>query len=206
MQAEIENPNKRYYQLTIYLSPADCHRYSSPANMSVSQRFYIPGFLAPVKPSYVLKHPRTFSMNERVTLVCKYLNNANKNDVLYMTLVGALNVGSINLSFDTKLNTNKDAVLPDTRKDHGFFVVDYAKEFLNNKHIINNKKQSLGKDYKLEDKGFVFSKKDELGWFNFGSTIVLVFSCDKDKQIISKYKDGEQVKIGQSLIEVVKKH
>jgi len=89
--------------MTIYLSPGDCHRYYSPANMDISERIYIPGFLAPVKPSYVFKHPKTFSLNERVTLRGKFSHPSRNTDVLYITFVGALNVGSINLNFDDYL-------------------------------------------------------------------------------------------------------
>ena len=144
-------------------------------------------------------------MNERVTLVCKYLNNlARKDDVLFMTFVGALNVGSIKLGFDQDLKTNENFVLPDKSQNEEYFSVDYTR---NENSNGNNKDNNQDKDkdgYIFGEQGFSFRKKDELGWFNFGSTIVLVFSCDKDKEIISKYKEGEQVKIGQSLIEVVK--
>jgi phosphatidylserine decarboxylase len=289
--------------MTIYLSPGDCHRYYSPANVNVSERIYIPGFLEPVKPAYVLKHPKVFSMNERVTLRCKYKNQENKNngnneikdDVLYVTFVGALNVGSINLSFDDYLKTNQKANLEDLR-DESNYILKYCeilqknfknikeneklyykpkvdefeksllkeyeefdvrdtidldmnivekykinvdkidgkiKDYVENavleltkrrpenlkyniynhflsqdiisykirKNLKNPKKMKI-EDYKVSDDGIEFAKKDELGWFNFGSTIVLVFSMDKNKEIMSKFKEGEQVKIGQSLFEI----
>lgn len=292
---ELLNPEKRYYQMTIYLSPGDCHRYYSPSNMNVSERIYIPGFLEPVKPSYVLKHPKVFSMNERVTLRCSYKESKKKDDILYMTFVGALNVGSINLSFDDYLKTNDKTNIPDIN-DESNFILKYSeilqknynfikenekiyykpkvdefeqsllneyeefdvrdtidldmdviqkykinvdniqgktKDYIENavveitkrraeilkyniynnflsediisykirKNLKNPKKLKI-EDYKVSDNGVEFSKKDELGWFNFGSTIVLVFSIDKEKEIISKYKQGEQVKIGQSLFEI----
>ena len=296
-QKDLLNNNKRYYQMTIYLSPGDCHRYYSPANINVSERIYLPGFLEPVKPSYVLKHPKVFSMNERVTLRCNYTNQ-NKNDVLYITFVGALNVGSINLSFDDYLSTNNKANIPDL-KDESNFILKYSeilqknykfikeieklyykpkvdefeksikseieefdvrdcidldmdivekykvdlntinnnyKDYIENaileitkkkpenlkyniynhflsediisykirKNLKSPKKLKI-ENYKVSDNGIEFSKKDEMGWFNFGSTIVLVFSADKDKDIFSKFKEGEKVQIGQSLIEMKNK-
>lgn len=281
--------------MTIYLSPGDCHRYYSPANMNVSERIYIPGFLAPVKPSYVLKHPKTFSMNERVTLRCNFRNEAKKDDMLYITFVGATNVGSINLSFDDYLHTNKEANIPDLKEESNYIIkyceilqrnysfikeaekvyykpkidefeksiVNEFEEFdardildldlnivdkykvdldkINNKYkdyvenaildITKNKPENLKyniynhflsedvisykirknlknpkklkiEDFQVSDQGVVFNKKDELGWFNFGSTIVLVFSVDTDKEIISKFAQGEKVKIGQTLFEI----
>jgi len=287
--------NKRYYQMTIYLSPGDCHRFYSPSNMKVSERIYIPGFLEPVKPAYVLKHPKVFSMNERVTLRCKPQNGSKRDDILYLTLVGALNVGSINLTFDDYLRTNEKANIPDL-KDESNFILNYSeilqqnyqfiketqklyykpkvdefensllkefeefdvrdiidldmdvvekykvdlnsiqgkvKDYVENavleitkrraevlkyniynhflsqdvisykirKNLKNPKKLKI-EDFKVSDDGIEFTKRDELGWFNFGSTIVLVFSCDKDKEVVSRFMDGEQVKIGQSLIKI----
>lgn len=292
---DLINQNKRFYQITIYLSPGDCHRIYSPANMNVSERIYIPGFLEPVKPSYVFKHPKVFSMNERVTLRCKPQNAAKDDDILYLTFVGALNVGSINLTFDDYLKTNEKANLSDLKEESNY-ILKYAeilqknyqfikesqklyykpkvdefensllnefeefdvrdaidldmdvvakykvdlnniegkvKDYIENaiieitkrrpeslkyniynhflsqdvisykirKNLKNPKKLKI-EDFKVSDDGVIFSKKDELGWFNFGSTIVLVFSCDKDKEIISNFLEGDQVKIGQSLFKI----
>jgi phosphatidylserine decarboxylase len=113
---------KKMYQITIYLSPGDCHRYYSPNNMNVSSRVYIPGFLEPVKPSYVEIHPAAFLTNERVTLVGKV---DKTDDYLFTTFVGALNVGSITLSFDKFLKTNQRLAEKDITNPH-FFLINYT--------------------------------------------------------------------------------
>jgi phosphatidylserine decarboxylase precursor len=100
---------KHVYQMTIYLSPGDCHRYFSPGEIYVEKRVYIPGFLEPVMPSYITKHPNVFQTNERVTLQCKFAHHPNS--LLYISFVGALNVGSISLNFDQLFQTNGKLVI-----------------------------------------------------------------------------------------------
>jgi phosphatidylserine decarboxylase len=287
----IYNENKKYYQITIYLSPGDCHRYYSPSNMHISNRIYLPGFLEPVRPKYLQKHPKALLTNERVTLNC---SKEDSNDALFITYVGALNVGSITLCFDDFLRTNK-VLTKEEKENPGFFVLKYSEivspgakklerkplifykpkaplfyqelekdteEFdirdmldvdvdivkkykidLGNVKIplhklrekliyeslfrdrenltynycnsfqsvdlniykmkkkLSNPKELSLENYKISEKGIHLEKGEEMGWFNFGSTIVLVFSVDKEKNIKFKYNSGDVVKIGQSLYE-----
>jgi phosphatidylserine decarboxylase precursor len=293
LSENIYNQEKKFYQITIYLSPGDCHRYYSPNNIQVSDRVYIPGFLEPVRPSYLDKHPMVFQTNERVTLKC---TQEASDDLLFITYVGALNVGSISLSFDDFLRTNVK-LTPQEKKDPGFYVVKYTdiltpsqkkmerpffhfyrpaapllfqdldsessefdmrdmidldqdivtkfkidladvkvpfylfkERFLFEKIIrereelpltfgnsflsydlethkkklkLNNPKQLNLEKFKMSDKGVCLEKKEEMGWFNFGSTIVLIFSVDKDKEIKFMHKAGEVVKIGQTLFDYI---
>lgn len=67
---------------------------------------HIPGFLAPVKPSYVEKHKNVFKDNERVSLFGDWIEG-----YFSMTFVGALNVGSMTLNFDPELITNSSKSL-----------------------------------------------------------------------------------------------
>jgi phosphatidylserine decarboxylase len=287
----IYNENKKIYQITIYLSPGDCHRYYSPSNIHISNRIYLPGFLEPVKPSYIQKHPKVFVTNERVTLDCK---KEGTNDALFITYVGALNVGSITLSFDDFLKTNQN-LTKEEKENPAFFVLQYSdilspgakklerKQLIYFKpkapllyqelekdteefdirdmldvdvDIVNKYKIDLGdvkipfhklrekliyealfknkeklefnyensfksvdlnlykmkkklsnpkelalENYKMSEKGIYLEKGEEMGWFNFGSTIVLVFSVDKEKNVRFKYNSGDVVRIGQSLYE-----
>lgn len=292
----IYDEKKKFYQITIYLSPGDCHRYYSPSDIHINHRIYLPGFLEPVRPSYLQKHPKALLTNERVTLECEKVNS---NDSLYITYVGALNVGSISLSFDDFLNTNRK-LTKEEKQNPGFHVLQYSEilspgakkierkplvyykpkaplfyqelekdteEFdlrdmidvdadvvkkykieldevkipfhkLREKLIyeamfkekeslecnyensfksvdlnlykmkkkLNNPKELSIEKYKVSEKGIYMEKKDEMGWFNFGSTIVLVFSVDKEKNIKFNFKNGDVVKIGQSLYDVEEKY
>lgn len=87
--------------ILFYLSPADYHRYHSPAKCSTNFRRHIAGKLCPVKPTYVANHPNVFKENERVALTGEWANG-----FFSTTFIGATNVGSISLNFDKYLETN----------------------------------------------------------------------------------------------------
>jgi phosphatidylserine decarboxylase precursor len=282
--------NKDFYQITIYLSPGDCHRYFSPNNINISHRIYIPGFLEPVKPSYIYKYQNVLKTNERVTLRCSVENKSE--DILFITYVGALNVGSINLNFDDFLKTNQKILKKETQFQLNpyFAVLDFRTVFSNRnnlyqiknpssfkfleeeyeefdirdmlnidfdliakynvdlkkplplpyfqfrerllKEYIFNSKEDLPytiynnfmtrslelfkvqkklqspkemkvEKFNLSNKGLYLNKRDEMGWFNFGSTIVLIFSIDKNKKLHFKHKEGDKVLIGESLYEFI---
>ncbi len=91
--------------LNFYLSPKDYHRYHVPMDMTVSRVVHIPGLLYPVNFKYLKKVPSLFVKNERVILECKDINDK----LFYIILVGALNVGKMTLSFDTRIETNIEA-------------------------------------------------------------------------------------------------
>ena len=57
-------------------------------------------------------------------------------------------------------------------------------------------------DYKITKEGILLNRNEEIGYFNFGSTIVLIFSIDKE--IDFNVKVGEKVQIGQKLYDYKK--
>lgn len=175
----IDSPKShdQLYQLTIYLSPADYHRYHSPADLKITDRIYIPGSLNPVKPSYVSKHPDTFIENERVTLKC---NMKQTGDPLYITYVGALNVGSIHLNYDNFSNCNHKVV-----GEH----VKY--ESTTDDKFINEDKADSKTDARM---------MDEMGHFKFGSTIVMVFPLKEGEMISDLIKPGQSIKLGSKIL------
>ena len=52
-------------------------------------------------------------------------------------------------------------------------------------------------DYKITKEGILLDRNEEIGYFNFGSTIVLIFSIDREIEF--NVRVGEKVKIGQRL-------
>lgn len=60
----------------------------------------------PVKESYIAKPNRCYETNERVASFCDWAGG-----FMAITFVGALNVGSIGLDYDPKLDTNCDIPL-----------------------------------------------------------------------------------------------
>lgn len=73
-------------------------------------------------------------------------------------------------------------------------VFEYKEVFLNEKESILRRN---GEIYKLNDQGVHLNRIQEIGLFNFGSTIVLIFSSEKPVEF--KYKVGDTVKIGNQL-------
>lgn len=90
--------------VNFYLSPRDYHRYHAPVDMQVVHAVHIPGKLYPVNIPSLKKQINLFIENERVVLEC--LSGEGKR--FFLILVGALNVGEMEVSFEPRIRTNKD--------------------------------------------------------------------------------------------------
>ncbi len=84
-----------------YLSPRDYHRYHIPIDTQVLQAIYIPGKLYPVNMPALNNINSLFVENERVVLEC-----IAQEKRFYMVMVGALNVGKMQISFAPEIQTN----------------------------------------------------------------------------------------------------
>lgn len=93
--------------VNFYLSPRDYHRYHAPIDMQVLHVVHIPGKLYPVNIPSLKKQVNLFIENERVVLEC--LSAQGKR--FFLILVGALNVGEMEISFEPRIRTNKDTTL-----------------------------------------------------------------------------------------------
>ncbi|MEA3521858.1 MAG: phosphatidylserine decarboxylase [Campylobacterota bacterium] len=87
-----------------YLSPRDYHRYHMPIDCQVLQAIYIPGKLYPVNMPALNNIASLFVENERVVLEC-----IAQGKRFYMVMVGALNVGKMQISFAPEIQTNAAA-------------------------------------------------------------------------------------------------
>ena len=92
--------------INFYLSPKDYHRYHIPTDLQVLKAVHIPGKLYPVNMPSLKRRIDLFIENERVVLEC--LTKAKKR--FFMVLVGALNVGKMQVSFEPRIKTNADAL------------------------------------------------------------------------------------------------
>ncbi len=90
--------------INFYLSPSDYHRYHIPLNCRISKAVHIPGKLYPVNFTYLNKQKNLFIENERVVIECY----TQDDELFYMVLVGALNVGKMEVSFEPNIQTNGD--------------------------------------------------------------------------------------------------
>ncbi|KAI9726464.1 MAG: phosphatidylserine decarboxylase 1 [Chrysothrix sp. TS-e1954] len=197
-------PTTLYY-MVVYLAPGDYHRFHSPVSWVVSQRRHFSGELYSVSPYLQRTLPGLFTLNERVVLLGRW-----RWGFFSYTPVGATNVGSIVVNFDRELRTN--SLTTDTAADR-----------------IAEKAQKRGEPYsgfaeanyysaspKLG--GHALSRGEEMGGFQLGSTIVMVFEGPKGlrKSFDEGYAGGERkggwkwnvekgqkVKVGQALGQVI---
>ena len=88
-------PGSTLWSCVMYLAPGDYHRYHCPVDFLAKRRTHIVGSLAPVKESYVSKTQGVYEGNERVVLQGEW-----KEGFMFITFVGATNVGSMTLNFD----------------------------------------------------------------------------------------------------------
>jgi len=179
------NPKNKLYQIILYLAPGDYHRFHSPADCEFKTRNHIVGKLLPVKEKYVKTHTNVYEKNERVSLFGDWVQG-----MMCMVFVGALNVGSIDLNFDSELQTNRKLKMPFTNTDIKIYTenAENGTESLDSKGIPSGK--SVGK-------GIPVTKGQEIGKFNLGSTIVLVFEASPDFEFT--VQPGEAVKYGQCI-------
>jgi phosphatidylserine decarboxylase len=96
-----KNPSNDLYSVVFYLAPGDYHRYHSHDQMKINQITHIPGYLFNVKDTKLT--PTTYTENERVIVK----GNSDFGN-FYYGIVGATNVGSIELSFDLEVLTNSE--------------------------------------------------------------------------------------------------
>lgn len=98
----------KYYEggtfATLYLSPADYHRFHAPCDVSVSRVRYLPGSLWPVNRAGLEGIDSLFAQNERV---CAFMHVAGQTqpEGVCVVAVGATMVGKIRVNFDA-LSTN----------------------------------------------------------------------------------------------------
>ncbi|KIY66734.1 phosphatidylserine decarboxylase 1 [Cylindrobasidium torrendii FP15055 ss-10] len=159
----------------IYLAPGDYHRFHSPTAWVVEKRRHFVGELFSVSPWMANRLPNLFVLNERVALLGKW-----KHGFFSMVPVGATNVGSIMLNFDSELRTN----VRGKRPPPGTFteaVYSSASKILN---------------------GQPLTTAQEMGGFCLGSTIVLVFEAPADFEF--SVEAGQKIQVGQKLGDVVK--
>lgn len=88
--------------INFYLSPKDYHRYHAPCRLKVASILYEPGKLYPVNSFSCRRMPELFIQNERVIMECYDI----KDRLVFIVLVGALDVGKIVISFDSRVHKN----------------------------------------------------------------------------------------------------
>jgi len=167
------SPNKKLYHCVLYLAPGDYHRFHSPADWTITKRRHFPGTLFPISPSFAKFVPNLLAPNERIVLSGEW-----EHGFYSLTPVGAYNVGSMTLKFDQKVKTNnlrRDFRCPNLQYFSFGGVGSHAYEY----------------EYPIPVQ---VKKGEEIGLFNLGSTVVLVFESEDFE---FKVKVGDKIKVGQ---------
>lgn len=162
----VKEGNALYFTV-IYLAPGDYHRFHSPTAWVVEKRRHFVGELFSVSPWMAKRLQNLFVLNERVALLGRW-----KFGFFGMIPVGATNVGSIKINFDTALRTNVRG-RPPPPGTYNEAVYSAASPILN---------------------GQPLTAGEEMGGFCLGSTIVLVFEAPKTFEFT--LKAGQKVKVG----------
>lgn len=161
-------PTALYY-LVVYLAPGDYHRFHSPCAWVVESRRHFAGELYSVSPYLQRTMPGLFTLNERVVLLGRW-----RWGFFSYTPVGATNVGSIKINFDRELRTN--SLTTDTEADRA------AEAAANQGKPYSGFAEATYGGANALLNGHALKRGEEMGGFQLGSTIVLVFEAPKGRR------------------------
>lgn len=186
------------YYAVIYLAPGDYHRFHSPTNWVVERRRHFAGELYSVSPYLQRTLPGLFTLNERVVLIGRW-----RWGFFSYVPVGATNVGSIKINFDRELRTN--SLLTDTAADLA------AEEAAKRGEAYQGFAEATYETASPVLRGHALRRGEEMGGFQLGSTVVLVFEAPAEKRDEQQkprgwtwaVEKGQVVKMGQALGRVI---
>ncbi|KAI8625193.1 phosphatidylserine decarboxylase-domain-containing protein [Xylariaceae sp. FL1651] len=186
-----DNKTSLYYAV-VYLAPGDYHRFHSPANWVVERRRHFAGELYSVSPYLQRTLPGLFTLNERIVLLGRW-----RWGFFSLVPVGATNVGSIKINFDKELQTN--SLLTDTAADRA------AEEASTRGQPYSGFAEATYAGASAVLGGHALRRGEEMGGFQLGSTIVLVFEAPvaghpgAKRGFVWTVEKGQKVKMGQAL-------
>ena len=161
-------PTALYY-VVIYLAPGDYHRFHSPTSWVAEKRRHFAGELYSVSPYLQRTLPGLFTLNERVVLLGRW-----RWGFFSFTPVGATNVGSIKVNFDRELRTN--SLTTDTAADRA------AEEAKERREPFSGFSEATYAEASNILGGHALRRGEEMGGFQLGSSIVLVFEAPKGRR------------------------
>jgi phosphatidylserine decarboxylase len=189
------------YYVVIYLAPGDYHRFHSPVSWVAESRRHFAGELYSVSPYLQRTLPGLFVLNERVVLLGRW-----RWGFFSFIPVGATNVGSVKLNFDAELRTN--SLTTDTAADRAATAAAKRGEAYSGFAEATYYKASSALS------GHPLQRGEEMGGFQLGSTIVLVFEApmgsrksfdvgwgggEREGGWEWSIENGQKVKVGQKL-------
>ncbi|KAI1818110.1 phosphatidylserine decarboxylase [Poronia punctata] len=180
------------YYIVVYLAPGDYHRFHSPANWVVERRRHFAGELYSVSPYLQRTLPGLFTLNERIALLGRW-----RWGFFSYTPVGATNVGSIKVNFDKELRTN--SLVTDTAADRA------AEEASARGEPYSGFAEATYSGASAVLGGHALRRGEEMGGFQLGSTVVLVFEAPAAHHPGAEggfhwaVEKGQRVKMGEAL-------
>ncbi|KAI9701065.1 MAG: phosphatidylserine decarboxylase 1 [Candelina mexicana] len=178
------------FYVVVYLAPGDYHRFHSPTAWVAEKRRHFAGELYSVSPYLQRTLPGLFTLNERVVLLGRW-----RWGFFSMTPVGATNVGSIKINFDRELRTN--SLTTDTAADRA------AEEAAARGETYSGFAEASYEQASRVLRGHALKRGEEMGGFQLGSSIVLVFEAPSGKADGKGWKweveKGQKVKYGEAL-------
>ncbi|BHF72963.1 phosphatidylserine decarboxylase activity [Sparganum proliferum] len=168
------------YQCVIYLGPGDYHRFHTPADWTITTRRHFPGKLLSVRPSLTSRLPGLFALNERVVYLGRW-----QHGFMSFTAVGATGVGSICVEADSSLTTNKPKL--------GSFGLPSYRHLAEAPSAYQEVAMASGGG------GLKVRKGEAFGYFQLGSTIVLVFEAPLEG-FEWNVRAGDRIQYGRRLI------
>jgi len=164
------NENNDLFYAIFYLSPGTYHRFHSPANIQMEKIRHFPGNLYSVQDYWLRNIFGLLSIQERVVVSGKY----DENKFFAFAPVGAIGVGSIKINLDMSLQTSVALHDPDAK------MWGHEEPKCLQPYGSHDVKCPFTRSYDwsyLQPLGV--EKGDELGRFENGSSIVLIFEADK---------------------------
>ncbi|KAI4118569.1 MAG: hypothetical protein LQ345_001406 [Seirophora villosa] len=173
-------PTALFY-IVVYLAPGDYHRFHSPTSWVAEKRRHFAGELYSVSPYLQRTLPGLFTLNERVVLLGRW-----RWGFFSFTPVGATNVGSIKINFDSELRTN--SLTTDTAADRA------AEEAADRGEAYSGFAEATYGEASKVLGGHALRRGEEMGGFQLGSSIVLVFEAPKGRRrsFDEGWTDGER--------------
>jgi len=165
---------------TFYLSPRDYHRIHMPLTGKLRKMIYIPGTLFAVNNSTVRNIPYLFGRNERVVTIFDTAIGA-----MALVLVGAMIVGSISTTWS---NIITPSTTTSKNRNSGYDS--------NNRNDKDYKYDGNPQIWSYADTNIVLQRGDEMGRFQLGSTVILLFQKNA-LQWLNILALNEPIKMGQ---------
>ncbi|OMO52495.1 Phosphatidylserine decarboxylase-related protein [Corchorus olitorius] len=171
-------PMKGLYYCVIYLKPGDYHRIHSPVEWNVLVRRHFSGRLFPVNERATRTIRNLYLENERVVLEGLW-----QQGYMAIAAIGATTIGSIELSIEPELRTNRPR-----------------------KKLLHSEPPE-DRVYEPEGVGVMLKKGDEVAAFNMGSTVVLVFQAPTLKSATNNdasefrfsIRRGDRIRVGEAI-------